>query len=68
VVSVDWVELRRMNSPAVLCKGSDEFIKALRKATIEKNDKSAFIQYAREHDWSASFRTLMKAIGESYKL
>lgn len=66
VVSTDWEELRRIDSPAVLCKGTDEFIKALRKATIEKNDKSTFIQYASEHDWSASFRTLMKAIGESY--
>ena len=64
VVSTDWEELRGIDSPAVLCKGRDEFIKALRRATIEKNDKSKFIQYAREHDWSASFWTLMKAIGE----
>jgi glycosyltransferase involved in cell wall biosynthesis len=62
VVSTEWDELRRIGSPATLCRGANEFIKAVEKAITEPHDKRTFIQYAKEHNWFASFQSLIKAI------
>ena len=62
VVSTEWDELRRIGSPAVLCRGANEFIKAVEKAITEPHDRNALVRYAKAHDWVTSFKSLMKAV------
>ena len=63
VVSVEWDELRLIESPAKLCKTSDEFVRALRDRVMNPQDKVSFQEYAKLHDWSESFKNMMGNIG-----
>lgn len=65
VVSMNWEELRLINSPAILCNTTSEFSSAVKKSIEEETDKSLYIEYAKKHDWEKSFNNLLKFIGES---
>jgi glycosyltransferase involved in cell wall biosynthesis len=51
VVAVEWEELTYLNSPALLCRGTDAFVLALERAIAEPPDKAELQHYASLHDW-----------------
>lgn len=53
VVSTDWVELRCLNSQAMLCNTTEEFIRGISIALDLRNlnHKSQLIDYAKQYDW-----------------
>lgn len=63
VVSVEWDELRALNSPAILCRSVEGFVDALVRAVSEVGDPKPRIQYAGAHDWSQRAAELMGLLG-----
>jgi glycosyltransferase involved in cell wall biosynthesis len=51
VVSIEWNELKLLNSPALLASEKDEFIAALHKVLSEDKDGKVYREYARENSW-----------------
>ena len=63
VVAVDWAELANINSPAVLCKDTEQFIAAIEQAVSSAPDRDALVGYASEADWSKRVSAIIAAIG-----
>lgn len=65
VVSVDWREIRRLDSPAVLCSSFEEFITAL-KQLLENppHSKTKFYEFSLEHDWKKKYLLLLDALAK----
>jgi len=52
VVSVEWEELKNINSPAYLSKTKEDFVKNVILALKEKEKrKKEFIEFAKKNDW-----------------
>jgi glycosyltransferase involved in cell wall biosynthesis len=60
VVAVAWDELQHLQSPARLCDTTEEFIRAIADAVSQPYDRNSSVRFAREHDWSASYRMLQE--------
>ncbi len=64
VVATEWEALRRMNSPAVLCRSREEFVAGLEQELSAQRGKSLFQEFARRHDWRKKFELLEAEIIE----
>ncbi|MBC2695557.1 MAG: glycosyltransferase family 1 protein [Desulfobacteraceae bacterium] len=62
VISAKWPELERMNSPAWLYENEQEFIEFVHKATDNKYDHMAAMNFAKQHDWKHSFELMLNAL------
>jgi hypothetical protein len=67
VVSTSWMELERLQSPALLASSADEFTDMVSKVVDEgwkakRGDE--FKNYSKPHSWSARFDIVMEVIGE----
>jgi len=62
VVCTSWEEVRRLNSPAVLADGADEFIAGVDGVLREPSDRQRYIDYARRNDWDSRLRTVMELL------
>jgi glycosyltransferase involved in cell wall biosynthesis len=62
VVSMEWTELRNLESPALLCRTSKQFVQRIEEAIYAPPDKEQFIQYAAQHDWNRRITHLLNAI------
>jgi len=58
VVAVEWEELGYLNSPALLCRGTKEFMLALERTISEPPDKAELQHYASVHDWERRVETI----------
>jgi hypothetical protein len=63
VVAVEWEELRYLNSPAVLCRGTEQFVPALKRAIEEPPNKAELQRYASFHDWERRVETICSELG-----
>jgi glycosyltransferase involved in cell wall biosynthesis len=63
VVATAWEELEQLQSPARLCKSTEEFQRAITAAIDESTDKEKLIDFARQADWRERARHLFRAIG-----
>lgn len=62
VVAVEWEELTYLDSPALLCRGTDGFVHALERAIAEPPDKTALQHYAALHDWERRVEAICSAL------
>ena len=63
VVSVEWDELKHINSPAYLSKTKEDFADNLKKALNEKGAmKQEYIEFARKNSWEKRLRIIMDAL------
>lgn len=62
VVSVLWKELELINSPAVLCRTTDDFVNGISKALSGNVSPDLLAQYACRHDWSKRVDQLLTAL------
>jgi glycosyltransferase involved in cell wall biosynthesis len=67
VVSTSWLELERLQSPALLASSADEFADMVSKVVDEgwkakRGDE--FRNYSKPHSWSARFDIVMEVIGD----
>jgi len=62
VVSTDWLELRKLESPAVLCKTPHDFIKGVRQTLEKPFNKKDLVEFAKNHDWSHQFKLLSDSL------
>ncbi len=62
VISARWPEVERMNSPAWLYRDEQEFADLIQTAVSRIHDPGKFLSFARENDWSNSFRLLINAL------
>lgn len=60
-VATRWQELERLDSPAVLCSGLDEFVVAIRALVDDPPDAAAGIEFARAADWSNRVSLLLES-------
>lgn len=63
VVSVEWDELRALNSPAKLCRSAEAFVETLGRAVSEVGDQEPRIRYAAAQDWSQRAAELTRLLG-----
>jgi glycosyltransferase involved in cell wall biosynthesis len=68
VVSADWEEIRRVNSPARLCETADQFIAGIGQALAERGDPKSFRQYASGFDWKHRVPELLGAFTTSERV
>lgn len=59
VVSVNWRELERLNTPALLAKSREEFKIKILEALERPKPKEYYQNYAKAHDWSARGKQLL---------
>lgn len=52
VVSTEWEELIRLESPAIRCQSPDRFIEAITQAISSQPDRQTLMDYARTKDWN----------------
>jgi glycosyltransferase involved in cell wall biosynthesis len=62
VVAVEWEELTYLDSPALLCNGSDGFVLAVERAIAEPPDKTALQRYAALHDWQQRVEAICSSL------
>jgi len=62
VVSVEWDELIRLKTPALLCRNEEQFIKGIQEA-LQRGKQSEFIDYAKEMDWECRVNHLIERVG-----
>ena len=60
VVSMNWEELDSLNSPALLCQSTDEFIHALKQTQITQ-DQSEIKAFAKKADWNQRLQEVLNA-------
>lgn len=58
VVSMEWEELKNINSPAFLSKNYDEFINNIELA-LNSTDKDNYISFAQNHSWSKRLNLML---------
>lgn len=63
VVATAWEELEHVDSPARLCRSTDEFRRGIAAAVQDSTDKAVLIDFARRADWRERARLLFAAIG-----
>ena len=59
VVATAWDELRKINSPAILCDRRDEFIKAIARVVQTPGSKETVIRFAQQNSWDRYFKRLL---------
>jgi len=63
VVSIEWNELKSLNSPALLASGKDEFISALNKALTETKNEWVYNKaYAKNNSWKERISCIVEII------
>ncbi len=63
VVSVEWEELKNINSPAYLAKTYVEFISGIEEAVNQKGSNSEImIEYAKSQDWKTRVKYLIEEL------
>jgi glycosyltransferase involved in cell wall biosynthesis len=62
VVATDWDELRRIDSPAILCSGPAEFVAGIDRALSDPPDRQRLIEFARARDWRGMYDRLRAAL------
>lgn len=62
VVSTDWEELRRLDTPATLCGSVDEFVAAIERNISTPADPTGLVNFARKVDWRERFELLVNAL------
>ena len=65
VVAVEWEELTYLKSPAQLCRGTEDFVRAIERAISNPPEKSALQSYAAAHDWGARVKDILSHLGYS---
>lgn len=63
VVAVEWEELTYLNSPALLCRGTEQFVSAVERAIEECPNKPELRRYASLHDWERRVESICSALG-----
>jgi hypothetical protein len=63
VVAVEWEELIYLNSPALLCRGTEQFVSAVERAIEERPNKSELRCYASLHDWERRVESICSELG-----
>jgi glycosyltransferase involved in cell wall biosynthesis len=61
VVATRWDELERLSSPALLCRGVDQFVAGIGAAIDDPGLVDERIAFARTADWSNRVRSLLEA-------
>jgi glycosyltransferase involved in cell wall biosynthesis len=62
VISARWPELENMNSPAWIYNSEQDFVDLVLKAVHSKQNNSAAITYASQHDWKHSYDLMLSAL------
>jgi glycosyltransferase involved in cell wall biosynthesis len=62
VISACWPELEYMNSPAWIYRSEQGFVDLVLKAVHSKQNNSAAITYASQHDWKHSYDLMLNAL------
>ena len=61
VVSVEWEELRQINSPAFLAKTPEEFVRLIEKALkVRDREKDKYIAFAKANDWTERVKLIIE--------
>ena len=60
VVSVEWKELKTLNSPAMLARTKDEFRKNILECIERPLKPEVYIDYAAQRDWQKQFEPLIQ--------
>ncbi len=64
VVSMYWHQLDELNSPALLCNTTEEFIHAIKQAD-KNNDKASIKAFAENADWSKRLNDILIILNRS---
>lgn len=59
VVSSNWDEIERLNSPAILCNDKNEFISAIQKSINDPINKENNLAFIEKYNWDKIFNKLM---------
>jgi glycosyltransferase involved in cell wall biosynthesis len=59
IVATEWEELTYLKSPAHLCRGADDFVRAIEEAISSRPARAPLQAYAAAHDWGARVSTLL---------
>lgn len=62
VVSTSWEELRLLNSPALLCRSTEEFCNALKTTINQDYNREQLRTFARNADWGSRLCVMMNAL------
>jgi glycosyltransferase involved in cell wall biosynthesis len=65
VVAMEWAEIKKIGSPAIIAKTHDEFIQSVQYACHLKSNKEQYIQFASQHDWTAKVKNLIKLLEDN---
>lgn len=60
VVSTEWSELKKINSPTLLSKDKYEFKNNIIKIISNKIDKNIFIEYAKKNSWESRAKQIIE--------
>jgi glycosyltransferase involved in cell wall biosynthesis len=63
IVSVAWPELQKLNAPAELVEGFDEFVLAIDRALASPPSSDLLRAFAQRHDWGAVLDRLLANLG-----
>jgi glycosyltransferase involved in cell wall biosynthesis len=63
VVAAEWKELARLNSPAHLCRGAEDFVVAIQQALAKRPAKSMLQAYAAANDWDERVVVILEELG-----
>ncbi|MDF9406790.1 glycosyltransferase [Pelotomaculum isophthalicicum JI] len=64
VVSVEWQEIKKLGSPAILCNSKEDFVKNLLELHFISNNKIDYINYAKRQNWVKRIDNLIKILGD----
>jgi len=62
VVSVEWQELKNIESPAVLCKTKEQFIREIDQAVSKAHAEDVCVDFAKRNDWSVRVASILNSI------
>jgi hypothetical protein len=62
LVSIEWNELKLLNSPALLASNKDEFITALKHVLSDDRGDGVYREYARGNSWMGRVECIEKLI------
>jgi glycosyltransferase involved in cell wall biosynthesis len=63
IVATEWEELTYLKSPAHLCRGADDFVRAIERAISSRPPREPLQAYAAAHDWGARVSALLDQLG-----
>ena len=63
IVATEWEELTYLKSPAHLCRGTEDFVRAIEQALSSRPERAPLQTYAAAHDWRARVSTLLDQLG-----